>query len=266
MSERRIVVAVPNISEGRRTDLVARIASDPLLLDVHSDPDHNRSMLTYAGPPDELVAALVATTNRAVDHLDLRAHQGVHPRFGVVDVLPFLTYLCDEATAIAAAHRFAREMTIPIHFYGSADTAGRTLPELRRYLRTHPGHPSAGVICVGVREPLVAFNVNLHGDISAARAVARRMRELPSVRALAFTLPSRRLVQVSMNLTEPATTGPRPAFVRAAELAQEHSLTLVDAEIVGLVPAPVLNELAGLPLRTPARSIEQALGDTDLQN
>lgn len=261
MTERQVLLAVPNISEGHREDLVASIAAHHTLLDVHSDPDHNRSVLTYGGEPNDVLSGCLQMSERAIRDLDLRHHAGVHPRYGVVDVLPFVTYLCDAPTAVATARRFAETASIPVHLYGAVDPRGRTLPELRRRLRSVEGHPSAGVICVGVRPPLVAFNVNLRGSIAPARQIVRALRSIKGVRALAFELPARRLVQVSTNLIDPIRVGPRLVFERTVALAPGHSLDVVDAEVVGLVPAPVLPDLDDLPLRTPVRSIERALGD-----
>ena len=242
------LLAVPNISEGRRPELVRDIAGhSPTLLDVHIDPDHNRSVLTYGG---DIATTLLAMIDRAVAKLDINAHQGVHPRSGVVDVLPIIAYGEPADEAIRLADRLAREAPIPTYRYTD------DLPALRRRLRAeHDAHPTAGVLCIGVRGPLIAFNVNLDADLEAAKAIAREVRRLPGARALAFELPSRGLVQVSMNLVEPATTGPRRAYERISELTP----AIVDAEVVGLVPASNAKELEGIPLRTPARTIEDAL-------
>jgi glutamate formiminotransferase len=152
--------------------------------------------------------------------------------------------------ANALAQRIASAAPVPVYNYTD------DLPELRRRLRSpHEAHPTAGVLCIGVRGPLIAFNVNLRSTIADARAIVTELRRLPGVRALAFELPARALVQVSMNLTEPSITGPRAAFDRVAELATD----IADAEIVGLIPAANKTELEGLPLRAPARSVEEAL-------
>jgi len=252
-----LLVAVPNISEGQRPDLVRAIAgTSPALLDVHSDADHNRSVLTYAGTTVQLVSECGAMIDRAVASLDIRHQTGAHPRFGVVDVLPIVPHRGggDDAFAAAAglaAHAQARGL--PVHRYGFS---GPPLPELRRMLRTqtHDTHPSAGVICIGVRDALIAFNVNLRTDMATARALARDVRTLPGVRALAFELPSRELVQVSMNLTDPATAGPRAAYEHIAVRAAD---AIVDAEIVGLVPYEL--DLTAIPLRAHPRTIEAVL-------
>jgi glutamate formiminotransferase len=220
--------AIPNISEGRDPAKIAYIAGEDALLDIHADVDHNRAVLTYEA--DDLTDAINAMIERAVETLDIRTHDGVHPRFGVVDVLPFVG-----DGAESAAKRVATD--VPVYRYGP----DRSLPELRRWLRQteHEVHPTAGVICVGVRGPLVAFNVNIDATLAEARAIAKRIRRR-QVRALAFDLPSRGLVQVSMNLVDPYAFGPKDAL----ELVDAN---IVDCEIVGLVPDGV--EVDGLPTR-----------------
>jgi glutamate formiminotransferase len=231
--------AIPNISEGRDTALVSRIAGTDALLDIHSDPDHNRSVLTYEG--DDLTTAVAAMIERAVATLDIRTHSGAHPRFGVVDVLPFVGDGADHA-ADEITWTIAQTVGVPVYRYGS----DRTLPELRRWLRTneHETHPSAGVICIGVRGPLVAFNVNIDATLDEARRIAKAIRG-PNVRALAFDLPSRGLVQVSMNLVAPYELGPKEAFAMI-------DANVVDCEIVGLVPDGISTD--GLPFRASAIS------------
>jgi glutamate formiminotransferase len=260
-----LLAAVPNISEGRDRSLVTQIAGTKSILDVHVDPDHNRSVITLAAHTGALIATCLGVVDRALRVLDLRAQSGVHPRFGVVDVLPLVPLSVPETDAADAAAQLREgieALGVPVYAYGRANDERRTLPQLRRLLRDvpHRAHETAGVVCLGIRDPLVAFNVNLRGDIEAARAVARAVRT-PDVRALGFDLASRGLVQVSMNLVEPLRVGPREVFDRIGEVARDGGLELVDCEIVGLVPHPILEQLQSLPLRTPARSIEQALTD-----
>lgn len=260
-----ILLAVPNISEGRDQAKIARIAGADALLDIHSDPDHNRSVITYGGAPDVVADACYAMVERAVVELDITEHSGAHPRYGVVDVLPFVPY---HATA-SDVDRVATEMIwrigqgpgIPVYTYGRLSPDMRSLPDLRRLLRETrpPAHPTAGVICLSIRDPLVAFNVNVSGAVEGARRVCASLRDLPGVRALAFVLPSRDLVQISTNLTALDQTGPAKAFARTAELSAPEHLEVVEAEIVGLVPQSVVSELDRIPLVRPARSIEQAL-------
>ena len=211
---------------------MAYIAGTEALLDVHSDPDHNRSVLTFDGSFDQVTTAVAAMIERAVSALDIRTHTGAHPRFGVVDVLPFVG---DDAVKAATGLVWttAEGCGVPVHFYGDVHSERRTLPELRRWLReTKPlAHPTAGVMCIGVRGPLVAFNVNIDATLDEAKQIAKRIRS-DKIRALAFDLPSRGLVQVSMNLIAPEEIGP------------DEALDLIDAKIVDY-------EIVGLPIRRP---------------
>ena len=250
------LLTVPNISEGRDRALVELVTADPSLIDLHVDPDHNRSVATYAGDPDKLVDAMTRLVERAIEHLDLGPHTGAHPRFGVVDVMPFVPYDADIAIARGAADRAAtaiEDRGVPVHRYGDGAVE---LPVLRRTLREpHDAHPTAGVVCIGVRGPLVAFNVNLRATLTEARRIAATLRG-PHVQALGFALPSRELAQVSMNLIDPRSLGPMDAFERIEQGGTE----IVDAEIVGLLPDGLETTLAGIPLRTPVRTVGEALG------
>ena len=230
---------VINISEGRRLDVVETIgrAAGRELLDVHTDADHNRSVLTVVG---EDAARAVAAT--AVLTLDLSSHDGVHPRIGVVDVVPFVPL--GSATwddAVAARDRFATwaggTLGVPCFTYGTE----RTLPDIRRQAwrelepATGPGapHPTAGAIAVGARPVLIAYNVWLdEPDLAAAKAIAREIRG-PGLRTLGLAVGDE--VQVSMNLIDPATVGPDAAYDAVAERA-----AVARAELVGLVPESVL--------------------------
>lgn len=257
------LLAVPNISEGRNRSIVEEIAGRDDLLDIDMDPDHNRSVLTYAGPADTLATTLTSMVERAVTLLDIGGHAGVHPRSGVVDVLPIVPYAADEraATILLAdlTWRIAQGPGVPMLRYGRADEAGVTLPELRRHLRSAPlaRHPTAGVICVGIRDPLIAFNVQLDATVAIARRIAGRIRR-PGIRALGFELPSRGCVQVSMNLTDPEHVGPRQAFDAVAG----ETATIIDAEVVGLVPASVVQDFDGLPMREPVATIEARISSS----
>lgn len=268
-----LLLAVPNLSEGRDPARIERIAGPaPPLIDLHLDPDHHRSVLTYAGEPTGLMTTCLALVERALAELDIHSHHGAHPRHGVVDVLPFVPHEASIDDAIGARDEAARrigELGLPVHLYGPGHPS---LPELRRVLATQPPppaagpprpHPTGGRICIGARQPLVAFNVDLRGEAESAGRVARDARQsLPTVRALAFSLPSRDLVQVSMNLTDPARVGPKAAFEHVVSLAQTHGLEVVGCEVVGLVPDAIAVELEALPNRRPPRTIRQALRET----
>jgi glutamate formiminotransferase len=253
---------VINISEGRNEQLIARIAATAgrAVLDVHSDPDHHRSVLTLVGAD-----AARSVTTATVEHLDLRGHHGVHPRVGTVDVVPFVP-LGDQTMvdALRARDAFAvwagDQLGVPCFLYGPE----RSLPEVRRRAwhdllpdrGPHVPHPRAGAICVGARPPLVAYNLWLAGtSLEEARDIARSLRG-PAVRALAF--PVAGTVQISMNLVAPGEVGPADVHDLVAGRAR-----IARAELVGLVPRAVLDRTdperwAALDLG-PDRTIEARL-------
>lgn len=245
---------VVNVSEGRRPDVVSSLtaACGRALLDVHSDPHHNRSVFTMAGPAPGMGVAVVdavrALAAAAVERLDLRSHVGVHPRIGVVDVVPFVPLSGSSmADAVAARDEFAAwmadELRVPCFLYGPE----RTLPHIRRGAfrslapdvgPTSP-HTTAGACAVGAREVLVAYNVWLADGVGVevARAVARAVRS-EHVRALGLDVGGR--AQVSCNLVAPAVVGPAELHDAVAAHALVAGAELAGAELVGLVPAAVL--------------------------
>jgi glutamate formiminotransferase len=243
-----VLECVVNVSEGRRQDVIDALAraAGGALLDVHADEHHHRSVLTLAGPDVERASR--AVTREGVTRIDVTRHRGAHPRFGAVDVVPFVPLLDEPMTlAIAARDEFARwaaaELAVPCFLYGPE----RSLPEVRRHafgtLAPDVGpdapHPAAGAIAVGARAVLVAYNLWLADDVDVvvARDVARELRG-PAVRALGFDLGG--CAQVSCNLVDPVTFGPAEAYDAVASRA-----AVARAELVGLVPAAVL-------ARTPA--------------
>jgi glutamate formiminotransferase len=258
---------VVNISEGRRPDVIDGLVAacggidEAALLDVHTDPDHHRSVFTLAGADAGAVLSIaVALTRAAVRAVDLSTQDGVHPRFGAVDVVPFVAYdEADDAGAIRVAHRFgtvvAAELALPVFFYDSADPSGRPLPEARREaFRTRPPdlgppipHPTAGGVAVGVRPVLVALNCELDAGagVEHARAVAAAVRErnggLPGVRALGFWLARRSRAQVSMNLVDLATTGVEAACDGVERQARQRGFGVSAIELVGLLPEEELS-------------------------
>lgn len=234
---------VVNISEGRDLDRVARLtaAAGSALLDVHSDPHHNRSVLTLVGED-----AVRAVTEVAVAELDLREHVGVHPRLGVVDVVPFVALDGASDVALTARDRFAgwfgEQHEVPCFLYGPE----RTLPEVRRQAFTalHPDvgppqpHPTAGACAVGQRGLLVAYNLWLSGgDLAACRAIASAVRG-DGIRSLGLAVGPR--LQVSMNLVVPERVGPAVAYDRVVVEAEARGLHVEGAELVGLLPREVL--------------------------
>jgi len=277
---------VVNISEGCRAEVIQAVAAacGPALLDVHRDPDHNRSVLTLAGEPGEVAIAASALARVGVERIDLSAHSGVHPRLGAVDVVPFVPFDDPSPDGLAAAGETAREwaegaadeLRVPVFLYGTADRHGRSLPEVRRaaFRERQPDfgpaepHPTAGAMAVGARPVLVALNCELpDGDLTVARAVARAVRErdggLPGVRALGFALASKGRAQVSMNLVDLAATGVETACRAVQREAGRYGRDVSAVELVGLLPAAELarcsREFLAWSGLSPDRTIEARL-------
>jgi len=244
---------VVNLSEGRDLDLLDRLAAScsTTLLDQHRDPDHHRSVFTLGGNASEVEASARSLATLAVSTIDLAGHEGVHPRFGAVDVVPFVPLgSADLTPAVAARDRFARwagrALGLPCFLYGPLPAGARTLPEVRRLafgaLSPDTGpktpHPSAGACAVGARPVLVAYNLWLEGaDSALAQRVAARIRR-PAVRALGLGLPG--AVQVSCNLVDPALVGPGLVYDEVSAALAGSGARVARAELVGLVPRWVL--------------------------
>lgn len=279
-----LLESVPNVSEGRRPDVVARLAaaasSGPgvRLLDLSSDPDHNRSVLTLAGEPEGLHQGLLALYEAALAEIDLTRHQGVHPRIGAVDVVPFIP-LGDTpmAVAVAAANRLAlgvaRRFGLPVYLYErAARRPERTLlADIRRGgfeglaarladpawapdLGPARPHPTAGATVIGARFFLIAFNAVLAtADVAVARAIARRVREsgggLPAVRAMGVHLASRDLAQVSMNLVDYRRTPILTALRRVEEEAAALGTRVIETEVIGLIPEDAVRGVTAAELK-----------------
>lgn len=268
----RILEAVPNFSEGRDLAVIEAIvdamrSTGADILDWSADPDHNRTVVTTVGSPEVVAEAAVAGARVAFERIDLRRHQGVHPRVGALDVLPFvpLTGLTiDDArdVAIRVGERISNELGVPVFFYGHASPDSKSLASIRRggFERlvagwpadrapdllppgwSHKGaHPTAGVCCIGARNVLLAWNVYVDGiTMEQARAVAAQLREsgggLPGLRALALYLPSRNATQISMNLEDLTATTPADAFAHLERLVVDRGGRVVDTEVIGLLP------------------------------
>ena len=256
-----IYECVVNVSEGRDDRVLAQLAAGaaPALLDLHRDPGHNRAVLTLAGPADAVVPAARALASTAVARLDLGAHEGAHPRLGVLDVVPFVPYEPgrpapeDLSGAVVLRDEFARwladELGVPSFLYGPLPGGRtRTLPDIRRraFSDLAPDFgpprpdPRTGAAAVGARRVLVAYNV----WVSSA-AVARRVAPLvrgPHVRALGLAVGPR--AQVSCNLTDPGRLGPDRLYDEVTRLVTEAGGSVEGAELVGLVPAAVLDVIA----------------------
>jgi glutamate formiminotransferase/glutamate formiminotransferase/formiminotetrahydrofolate cyclodeaminase len=268
----RIVECVPNFSEGRRTEVVRELSDaiesvdSAVILGTHIDTDHNRSVITFVAPPEQIVEAAVRVVAAASKLIDLREHKGVHPRIGATDVLPFVPVrgvTIEDCVSLAreAGRRIAGELGVPVYFYERAalrpdrvrleNVRQRGFEELREQIAIDPErapdvgnlrvHETAGAIAVGARPFLIAFNVNLRtSDLGIARRIAHSIRArdggLPFVKALGFELTSRKLVQVSMNLVNYEVTGMRQAFAAVQKEAASHGVEIAGAEIVGLFP------------------------------
>jgi glutamate formiminotransferase len=272
--------SVPNFSEGRDAAVLAGLEeslSHPArLLDVHADWDHHRSVFTLVGTGEELLETLLAGIRRAMDEIDLREHEGAHPRIGAADVVPLVPLRPEDepaarGAALALGERVGSELGLPVFFYGRL-TEDRREPaffrrggpgELQRRIDTGelvpdrgPGrlHPSAGGVLIGVRRPLIAFNVNLRGaNVDTARELARLVRErdggFPGVRALGLDLPKAGLVQVSMNVTDWEAAALHEIVSTIAGEAEARGAEVAGSELVGLMPAGAAVEAAGTMLR-----------------
>jgi glutamate formiminotransferase / 5-formyltetrahydrofolate cyclo-ligase len=270
--------SVPNFSEGRDSatiDVLANaLSSSAELLDVHSDPDHNRSVFTLVGEPDALVEALVAGVACARDRIDLTTHVGAHPRIGAADVVPIVALNPADAEkaracALQLGMRIGNELELPVFLYAESSPGRgpaffrRGGPdELQRRIDTGELLPDfgprrlderAGAVIVGARRPLIAFNVNLAtGDIEVARAVAAVVREkgggFPGVRALGLSLASTGRVQVSMNVEDHEAAALHDIVERVEEEARVRGVEVAGAELVGLMPAGAAIAAAGAHL------------------
>jgi glutamate formiminotransferase len=271
--------SVPNFSEGRDrgtvTAIEAALAAHAEVLDVHADADHNRSVFTLVGSEQELEDALLAGIAGAIERIDLRRHEGAHPRIGAADVVPIVPLRPEQMErarrcAREIAGRIAAELDLPVFLYGeSAPGRGPAFfrrggpEELQRRLDAGeltpdlgPSrlHPSAGGTIVGARRPLVAFNVNLRGaSIEVAREIAALVRErdggYPGVRALGLALPGAGIVQVSMNVEDYEAAALHEIVERVAAEAGSRGAEVAGSELVGLMPAGAAVAAAGAILR-----------------
>jgi glutamate formiminotransferase len=271
--------SVPNFSEGRdraTIDALATALSERAsLLDVHADPDHNRSVFTLVGREEDLVQSLLAGIACARERIDLRRHDGAHPRIGAADVVPIVALDPDDrerarACALVLAERIGSQLELPVFLYGES-SPGRGPAFFRRggpaelQQRVDAGElrpdfgPSrlderAGGVIVGARRPLIAFNVNLTtDDVEIARAIAAVVREtgggFPGVRALGLALPSVGCAQVSMNVEDYEAAPLHDILERVEGEAHARGAEVSGAELVGLMPAGAAVAAAGRLLR-----------------
>jgi glutamate formiminotransferase len=270
-----LIECVPNVSEGRRGELIARLAgavraaSGVRLLDVSADEAHHRSVFTLAGDASTLPPAVTALFDAAIAEIDLRRHSGEHPRIGAVDVVPFVPLAgaqMDDCVALArrVAADVADRFALPIYLYGEAASRPerRNLEEIRRGgldglasrmelpewtpdFGPRRLHPTAGASAIGARDVLIAYNINLATDrLDVAKKIARAVRTsgggLPHVKAIGLRLEGRRIVQVSMNVMNYAATPLDRVFDAVRTEAEPLGVSVLESEIVGLAPAAAL--------------------------
>ena len=295
----KLVESVPNVSEGRRLDVVERLAAaieagdDVHLLDRTSDPSHNRSVFTLAGPAGSVTQALERLVAGAVEGIDMERHTGEHPRIGAVDVVPFVPLEgATMADAVEVArwfgHRIADRFEIPVYFYAEAATRPdrAKLAEVRRGqyegLKAEIGqrgrepdagptrmHPTAGAVAVGARPFLIAYNINLESpDKELAIRIARRIREsgggLPKVQANGFFIEELNRAQVSMNLLDFRATPIWRVWEVVRAEAAEDAVELAESELIGLAPVAAFLEVAdhaGTPADAPQEQRLAAAAD-----
>ncbi|SBV98009.1 glutamate formimidoyltransferase [uncultured Dysgonomonas sp.] len=294
MSTNKIVECVPNFSEGRDLEKVEKIANafrakaGVKLLDYSTDKDHNRMVVTIVGEPEALKKAVIEAIGIAVDIIDLNHHKGQHPRMGAVDVVPFIpirNVSMEEAISLSkeVAKEVADKYNLPVYLYEKAASAPHRenlatirkgefeglkdkmqLPEWKPDFGHLQPHPTAGATVIGARMPLVAYNVNLNTDkLEIADAIAKKVRFLGGglrfCKAMGVELTDRGIVQVSMNLTDYTKT----AIYRAHELvrieANRYGVSIVGAEIIGLVPMDALINTAAYYLGLEGFSTKQVL-------
>ena len=262
---KRLVECVPNFSEGRRPEVLAEIVraiasvAGALLLDHQMDPDHNRAVVTFAGPPEAVAEAALRAVGRAAALIDLTQHSGVHPRMGATDVVPFVPLegmTLEECVPLAhhVGEEIWRRFQVPVYFYEAAARSPEraALETIRRGARSSPRllpdlggpglHPTAGATVVGARRFLIAYNVLLAtSDVEIARRIARRVRAssggLPFVKAMGVLLsrPQPR-AQVSMNLTNFEATPVHVAYEAVVREAAAEGVSIESSELIGLLP------------------------------
>jgi glutamate formiminotransferase len=289
-----IIESIPNVSEGRRPDVIERLAAavrttpGARLLDHSSDASHNRSVFTLAGDAASVRAAILALYAVAVDTIDLRTHRGEHPRLGAVDVVPFVPIegvsMADcVALAKDVAEAVAERYRVPVFLYEEASTnpARKNLEDIRRgefeglaAKMSSPGwapdfgpstpHETAGASVIGARMPLIAYNINLNTErLDVAKKIAAAIRHssggLRYVKAMGVMLEDRRLAQVSMNLTNYEKTPMFRVFDLVKREAARYGVSILESEVVGLVPSAALVRSAEYYLQLDRFSDEQVL-------
>jgi glutamate formiminotransferase len=295
----RLLECVPNTSEGRDQEKIASLAEEirkhrgVKLLDCSSDQDHHRSVYTFIGEPEAVQEAAFSFSMKALDLIDMREHQGGHPRLGAVDVIPFIPiHGVEMGEAVEIAREFGKwlgKRGIPVFFYEEAATRPerKDLPAIRKGEyeglaekmkdpRWKPDegpdrfNPKIGATVVGARFPLVAYNINLKTkDLSLAKAIAKKVRfkdgGFPHVRAMGVELKERGMVQVSMNLTDYRVTNIPQVYEFIKQEALRDGIEIEGSEVVGLVPLGVLEGVAQYYLKCQPFSVRQVIEQRALE-
>jgi glutamate formiminotransferase len=295
----RLLECVPNTSEGRDQEKIASLAEEirkhrgVKLLDCSSDQDHHRSVYTFIGEPEAVQEAAFSFSMKALDLIDMREHQGGHPRLGAVDVIPFIPiHGVEMGEAVEIAREFGKwlgKRGIPVFFYEEAATRPerKDLPAIRKGEyeglaekmkdpRWKPDegpdrfNPKIGATVVGARFPLVAYNINLKTkDLSLAKAIAKKVRfkdgGFPHVRAMGVELKERGMVQVSMNLTDYRVTNIPQVYEFIKQEALREGIEIEGSEVVGLVPLGVLEGVAQYYLKCQPFSVRQVIEQRALE-
>ena len=291
----KIVECVPNFSEGRDKEKITTIVSSMTafpgvtLLDQESDTDHNRSVITIVGEPEQVFKAAFEGIKKAMTLIDLRVHKGEHPRMGATDVVPFIPISnttmeeCIELSKRLGA-KVAEELKIPVYLYEQsatrpervnlADVRKGQFEGIRDEIKTNPDrkpdfgpsevHPSAGIMAIGARMILIAFNVNLaHPDVTYAKEIAKAIRFKDGgfhyTKAMGFDIKARNITQVSMNMVNYLGTPLHRAFEFVKTEAMRYGINVIGTEIVGLTPIRALTQATEHFLRIPAISDEQII-------
>jgi glutamate formiminotransferase len=288
------IESIPNVSEGRRPDVIERLAAairntpGVRLLDYSSDASHNRSVFTLVGDAPGLTAATLALFDEATKAIDLRTHSGEHPRLGAVDVVPFVPI---EGVTMAECVSLAKEVgaavaerfNVPVYLYeeASGNPIRKNLEDIRRgefeglsAKMATPGwapdfgpltpHPSAGASVIGARMPLIAYNINLNTDrLDVAKKIAAAIRHssggLRYVKAMGVKLDDRNLAQVSINLTNYEKTPIFRVFEMVKREAERYGVMILESEVVGLIPSAALTNAAEFYLQLDRFSKDQIL-------
>jgi glutamate formiminotransferase len=284
-----LLECVPNVSEGKNRAVIKAIADavrqieGVRLADIHADPDHHRTVFTILGEPDAVETSVLALIEASLSRINMRRHQGVHPRIGAVDVVPLVPLKgMAMQEAVARAHRIGREagerFKLPVYFYAEAALRPerRRLFDLRRGeyegLRSRLADPEwqpdagpsifnarSGAMAVGARELLVAFNIWLRSkDLDVGKAIASVVRnELPALQAMAVRLDLRECIQISMNLTDYRRTSLKDAFEAVSREAARRGINIKQSELIGLTPREALGgadpRAIGLPVLPPSQ-------------